>query len=318
MSAPHHPPVLAVVAGGEPDRRSQSEAVPRQPVLKLAQNDCELVMRNRPQVIEAANDTGLCAVTLPEPSILYRGAGLKSDHPPEPLRSVGHGQSSGGDRSSFQPTARGGPRNRAGRVSDDLTTAQAGGLIAAMAFAERIGLPLSRFTTVHWESAGVGDEVRATGRFLKTLGEAARRRGYPFAYFWTRENGPGKGGHLHLLWHGPADWPDLERCLRKAMKAAGVTRRVARVRRTYSVGRSLRAAMVDNPAFLTNLAAVQGYIIKGASEAARMTLKLERAGAGGRVIGKRCGVSENLQPAARRAWEERKLPPPAKGKPPPD
>jgi hypothetical protein len=76
--------------------------------------------------------------------------------------------------------------------------------------------------------------------------------------------------------------------------------------------------MVDNPAFLTNLDAVQAYIIKGASEAAQLTLGLERAGPGGRIIGKRCGASENLQPAARRAWEERKLPPPAKWKPPPD
>lgn len=306
MAAPRHPTVLALVVGGGPDRRSQSETVPRQPVLKLAQIDCQAVLPNRTQVIEAANDAGHCAVTLPEPSLLYKSAGLKSDHPPEPLRSVGHGQSSGGERFSFQPTSRGGPRNRAGRASDDLTTAQAGGLIAAMVFAERIGLPLSRFTTVHWEKAGVGDEVRATGRFLKSLGESARRRTYPFAYVWTREDGPGKGGHLHLLWHGPADWPDLESCLRKAMKAAGVRGRVARVRRTLSVGRSLRAAMVDNPAFLTNLAAVQSYIIKGVSEAARMTLSLKRAGSGGRVVGKRCGASENLQPAARRGWDERK------------
>ena len=169
----------------------------------------------------------------------------------------------------------------------------------AVVFAEARRLPLSRFTTIHWERARVINEVRATTAFLKSLGEQARRRGHPVAYLWTREDGPDKGGHLHLLWHGPADWPDLEPCLRRAMKAAGAMNRKG-VRRTFSVGRSQRAAVASRPEYLANLTVVLAYILKGGSEDALEALNLERGEPGGTVVGKRCGVSQNIGPEARR------------------
>ncbi|MBX9614905.1 MAG: hypothetical protein K2X25_04880 [Caulobacteraceae bacterium] len=173
-------------------------------------------------------------------------------------------------------------------------------LMAAVAFAETLGLPLSRFTTIHWERAGLRDGARATTAFKKELTRLAARRGYTLAFVWVRENGPGKGDHVHILWHGPApeDWPDLESCLRRAMKAAGAAN-INGVRRTLSVGRSLRAALAGGADYLANLGAVSGYMVKGASPEAMRTLGLDRSEPGGVVIGKRCGVSENIGETAR-------------------
>lgn len=293
------------------DRRSQSEVVHGGPVLKLACQAREPTTDDASQVIEAANDTAESAVRLPEPCILYRGAPHKSDPAPEALGSPPAASSAdpvgglsampGGEGARFRPSSRGGARNRADRRTTVLTERQARNLMEAVALAETLGLPLSRFTTIHWERAGVINEVRATTALLKSLGEHARRRRYPLAYVWTRENGPQKGGHLHLLWHGPVDWPDLERCLRRAMKAAGAVNRKG-VRRTLSVGRSLRAAVASRPEYLANLTTVQGYILKGGSVEALDTLGLDRAEPGGVVVGKRCGVSENLGPTARRQF----------------
>ncbi len=42
-------------------------------------------------------------------------------------------------------------------------------------------MPFNRFTTVHWQAAGVADGLKATGRFLKLLGDWLRSNGYPIA-----------------------------------------------------------------------------------------------------------------------------------------
>jgi len=284
-------------------QRSQSQTVRDKSVLKLAQNWPEETTGNRPQVIEVANDIALRPVHLPEPSILYKSARHKPHCPPigPPAGSPAPGGAASPSptpRHAFEPLARGGARNRAGRRSDALRTDQVQSLMTSAAFAETLGLPLSRFTTIHWERAGVSDGMKATTAFKTELTKQAARRGYTVAFLWVRENGPGKGDHVHILWHGPEDWPDLERCLRRAMKAAGAVNRKG-VRRTLSVGRSLRAALAGGPDYIANLGAVVGYMVKGASPAAMRTLGLDRSEPGGVVIGKRCGVSENIGETAR-------------------
>jgi hypothetical protein len=42
------------------------------------------------------------------------------------------------------------------------------------------------------------------------------------------------------------------------------------------------------------------YVLKGASEAAAASFNLERLEPGGRVIGKRCGTSQNIGAMARK------------------
>ncbi len=52
-----------------------------------------------------------------------------------------------------------------------------------------------------------------------------------------------------------------------------------------------------------NLAVALGYILKGANPEAAELFSLERLEAGGRVIGKRCGTSQNIGAKARKAKE---------------
>jgi hypothetical protein len=172
-------------------------------------------------------------------------------------------------------------------------------LIEATLYADWAGMPFNRFTTVHWQAAGVMDGLKATSRFLKLLGDWLRANGFPFAYVWVRENGYGKGEHVHILWHGPADFPAFRRLLRRWLKACGAVRRKG-VCHTVSIARSLHSAVAGGDDYRANLTRVLDYHVKGADRAARASLGIKRFEPGGEVTGKRCGVSVNIGPAARR------------------
>ena len=77
---------------------------------------------------------------------------------------------------------RGGARCRRDRTTTALSEADAGKLLAAKERALRIGLPFNRFTTVHWDAAGVVDSLKATGRLLKLIGDWLRQRGRKEAF----------------------------------------------------------------------------------------------------------------------------------------
>jgi hypothetical protein len=49
-----------------------------------------------------------------------------------------------------------------------------------------------------------------------------------------------------------------------------------------------------------NLATALGYLIKGADSEAAERFGIQKLEAGGRVIGKRCGTSQNIGPKARK------------------
>lgn len=199
--------------------------------------------------------------------------------------------------------SRGGARNSRERRSDSLSLAAVENIIAAAYFAWTIGLPLNRFTTIHWQHASVADPLAATGRFLKLAGDWLRSRGAGFANVWVREGGETKGEHVHMLLHVPAD---LARAFghrqRRWLKACGVTRRRG-VIRSRPVGRSIhhadRHTMFGEP-YEQHLEAGIGYLIKGADHAARDGLNLSRVSDGGTLTGKRCGWSQNVGIAARR------------------
>lgn len=189
----------------------------------------------------------------------------------------------------------GGARNSASHTSDHLTLAQARSLIEAALAARNIARPFNRHITVHWEAAGVPDceAMAATTAFLKALREWAAGQ---TAYSWARENGDGKGSHLHILAHIPAGrklsgarfrrW--LERITGKPYRAGTIhTARIAGSREP------------DGPAYSANLQAVLAYVLKGAEPDAAAALCIGHE-AGGRIIGKRCGTSRNIGAKARR------------------
>lgn len=203
---------------------------------------------------------------------------------------------------------RGGARNKAGRTNDALSTLQVGQLLEAASFAAEAGMPFNRFTTVHWQSAGVANALEATGGFLKRLGDAVKSGGGKFAYLWVRENGIGKGEHVHILWHGPADCPVFGRRQRGWLKAEGA-RRAKGVCLTRAIGRDVSSAFTGGGDYHGNMREALGYVLKGADEEARLKFQLWRFEPGGLVVGKRCGVSANIGPWARELARASKIDP---------
>ncbi len=196
----------------------------------------------------------------------------------------------------------GGARNHADRQSHSLSRAQATNLIAATAHATAIGLPFTRMITIHWEAAGVplGLMAKATGRFTDLITKALARHGSRTAWLWVHENGDQKGGHCHLLVHVPAALVPVVTRLQK-----GWLRRITdkpyrrRVIHSKPVGGRLGLEVGNPDLHAINLEAALFYVLKGASAAAASQLNLERLEPGGRVIGKRCGTSQNIGKTAR-------------------
>ncbi|MEG2312375.1 hypothetical protein [Brevundimonas sp.] len=201
----------------------------------------------------------------------------------------------------YAPSGRGGGRNRANRITDGLSESQVAGLIEATHFAVAVGMPFNRFTTIHWGAAGVSEPMVATSLLLKGMGEAVRRSGSEFACIWARENGDGKGEHLHILWHGPADFPALRSEFSRTLKACGAAR-LKGVRETLSIARHLLAASNGSAVYQINLDGVLDYVLKGADKIARATHGVKREEFGGRVVGKRCGTTNNIGREARRRY----------------
>jgi hypothetical protein len=202
-----------------------------------------------------------------------------------------------------QRSGRGGARNRADRESHALTTAQIANLMAAERHAARIGLPLTRMITIHWEAAGVplSGMVKATGRFTDLLGKLLARHGSRSAWIWVMENGENKGGHCHMLVHVPAELVAVLAAQQRRWLHT-ITGRPYRSRVIYSkpIGGRLGLERGDPELHAANVAAALSYVIKGASREAASIFGLERIEPGGLVIGRRCSASQNINRKARR------------------
>jgi hypothetical protein len=156
--------------------------------------------------------------------------------------------------------------------------------------------------TIHWQAAGVAleDMPRATGRFLDLMAKAVTRHGGATAWLWVHENGDGKGGHCHLLAHVPPDLVPAITALQRGWlrRITGLPYR-ARVIRSKPIGGRLGLEASNADLHAVNLDAALAYILKGACPAAALQFDLERLEPGGRVVGKRCGTSQNIGAEAR-------------------
>lgn len=207
-------------------------------------------------------------------------------------------------------TGRGGARNRSDRESYAITAAQIANLKAAERHSEKIGLPFTRMITIHWEAAGVplAGMAKATGRFTGLLTKALARHGSGTAWVWVHENVPGKGhdkgGHCHLLAHVPADLVSRLTGLQR-----GWLRRItghpyrARVIHSKPIGGRLGLEAANPDLHTINLEVALAYALKGAAPEAASQFGLERQEPSGRIIGKRCGTSQNIAAKARKAWQ---------------
>lgn len=198
---------------------------------------------------------------------------------------------------------RGGARNISCRESFSLSLSQVTNLVQAAHFALAIDLPLTRFTTIHWEGAGVplSEMAKATGRYIDLMTKALARHGSRTAWLWTHENGHGKGGHCHLLFHVPPKMvPVISRLQRRWLRS--ITGCPYRARQIHSkpIGGRLGVETGNPDLYAANFTAVLAYIVKGADLITASQFGLSRLEPGGRVVGKRCGTSQNIGLKARR------------------
>ena len=192
----------------------------------------------------------------------------------------------------------GGARNRADRVSETLTLFKAQAVIKGAYRARKIGLPFNRFVTIHFERAGLADAdaAKATGKIMKLAADWARKHGRVIAYSWVRENDMGdgsKGSHVHILCHCPDALP-IGRMWQRWLRKVTCKPYRARAIKSERIGGTLNAHYKNPAAYLQNLDRVLAYVCKGVSLTDAITLGLPRHELGGRVMGKRAGISQNI------------------------
>ncbi|WP_430447184.1 hypothetical protein [Sphingorhabdus contaminans] len=200
-----------------------------------------------------------------------------------------------------QPLLRhGGAGNRATVTSDYLTLQQAQDLIAAAHLALRLGKPLTRHLTVRLERQGIADcdAVKAIGRLITLLRDHVRKTtGGEIAYLWVREHGAVIGGHVHILLHLPAEYKwQGQRAKKWAERISGRSYKRGAIK-TTRVGGAAKTHEHNPGLYLANLATVVGYLIKGTCPKNGAALELKRIKAQGRLSGKRCGWSTNINAA---------------------
>ncbi|HQS96359.1 MAG: hypothetical protein B7X90_02850 [Novosphingobium sp. 17-62-19] len=212
-----------------------------------------------------------------------------------------------GDAAKFTATSlRGGAHNRADRESRRLTTDQVGKLMAAAKHADAIGLPLTRFITIHWASAGVvlDEMVKATGRFIDLLAKALKRYGSETAWLYVHEGREREGGHCHLLAHVPARLVAAVSKLQKGWlhRITGRTYRKG-VICSKPIGGRLRLEWSNPALFAANFETVFKYLLKGVNEESAELFDIHSTKPTGRIMGKRCGTSQNIGAKARKDKE---------------
>lgn len=170
--------------------------------------------------------------------------------------------------------------------------------MAAAQYALAIGKPLTRHLTVRLERQGVADAdaVKAIGRLITLLRDHVRKTtDGEIAYIWSREHGAIIGGHVHILLHLPAGYIWQGKRVQRWIERISGYRYAKGAIKTTRIGRTAKAHEQNPGLYLANLATVVGYLIKGTCPNAGAALELERIKAQGRVMGKRCGMSQSIR-----------------------
>ena len=200
-----------------------------------------------------------------------------------------------------------------------ISVAHAKGMIEAVAYAEEIGLSLVAHLTIHWSGTDAGDD--ANGKLLAKVKEGLarwlRRRGLPFAGVWCREKkagGQAEVEHSHLIFHLPAQWLVGAKLVGRELRLEGgaellqVEAALHRVVAQYA-GRPLEWAVklkVPTDGGLPGLYNGRSYdglyLLKGGGKPVWKLfprIKKDWRKPQGIIFGKRCGVTQNIGPAAR-------------------
>ena len=210
-------------------------------------------------------------------------------------------------RDTAVPGAWGGARNRGDRETIALADDKVDALLSAAVFALATGRTFQRHWIVHYGKAGIAehDAARFIGRLLHQLGKQARRAGGELVALWVRETASDLGGHVHILLHLPPDMVLRNRTRRWIVAAGG--RYETGVSRTKRIGGRLTNVKVagtgdgiDGAHYRANAENVVRYLLKSADLEKGESLGLKYSGRGGRIVGKRCGWTQNIGWAARK------------------
>jgi hypothetical protein len=182
-----------------------------------------------------------------------------------------------------------------------ITMRQASNIMEAVSFAKSIGAPLVAHLTIHWSLTDVGDdpEGKLFAKVRAGLDKWLERRGTVFAVAWARERqcgGQSDVEHCHLLFHLPVQY-------RSGKRLAQINAAISRLVRLHG-GDIFHEKATD---LRVHTDPDGKYLIKGGGPKVwkRFRLRKEHRRLQGIIHGKRCGVTENIGPAARQRWKER-------------
>jgi hypothetical protein len=190
--------------------------------------------------------------------------------------------------------------NGQARTSKNITMRQATNIIEAVKFAKLINLPLVAHLTIHWSLTDVADDPdgKLFAKVREGLDKWLERHCVEFAGVWARERQAGGQSdvvHCHLLFHLPVEY-------RTGKKLHQVEEAILRLVNRHGCGvwgdNAIDLRLHNNP---------DGkYLIKGGGHPVwkHFRLRKEHRRLQGLIHGKRCGVTENIGPAARRRWNE--------------
>ena len=192
-----------------------------------------------------------------------------------------------------------GAGGRAKAVSHSLTRHQCECLLWASSRATLAGFPFNRHTTFHHGAMGIPAERGhdAVAALIKLGSDYLASKGHRLRWTFTREDGPGKGPHAHILWHVPSDlaraffrrWPSWKAKLKRSFAVVGQGRG-GRVLKTRCIGGSGTVYRSNPQLFAYHLERTLGYAMKGANPVTIAALALAKAHQpGGAVIGRRAG-----------------------------
>lgn len=117
-----------------------------------------------------------------------------------------------------------------------------------------------RHWIVHYEKAGIAesDANLFIGRLVKLALDCVRAKMGTFAAAWVRENGEGKGGHVHILMDLPTGRTLRGKAIKWVRLAGGTS--YAKVSRVVSIGGALATAGCRSEHYRHNLATVLAYL----------------------------------------------------------
>jgi hypothetical protein len=182
--------------------------------------------------------------------------------------------------------------------STHVTLRQSSNLMEALAFARKIGTPLNTHATIHWIGTKAGDDPdgRRSAKVREGFDKWLLRHGVPggLTAVWVRERllgGSGGVDHDHMLFH-------LAHAFMCGRKHVEVVRSLERLIDRHGDGNfadfTLKLTFPPNPDGL--------YLLKGGGPDVwrKFGVPTMWRASQGVIIGKRCGVTENVGLAARK------------------